>query len=130
MSEEEWIAIPRASREVPFGYIVDPKNDKWLLPVKLELDTLELAKKHSKSYSWREVADWVTKVTGRPISHIGLKKRIESEALRRYKRNVALKWAESAEKKREEAERLGKEYLGAKQPRDPQLSFDFGSDVD
>ena len=129
MSDTEWAPIPRASREVPFGYIVDPQNEKWFLPVPLELDNLELAKEHVRKYSYREVADWLAATTGRSISYVGLKKRIESEALRRYKRGVALKWAAAAEKKREEADRLAKEYLGAKRDRSPQLSFDFGQDM-
>ena len=58
-------------------------------PILHELEALELAKKHLKQYSLREVAQWLTRQTGRSISHMGLKKRIDIE--RKRKKTVAIK---------------------------------------
>ena len=65
--------------KVPYGYQVHPDNDKLLMPIEHELEALELAKQHLKQYSYRAVAQWLSKETGRYISHYGLKKRIEVE---------------------------------------------------
>ena len=67
---DEWIAIPRISRVIPFGYEVDSNNEKILQPIQLELDYMEQAKKHIAQYSYRQVANWLTSKTGRQISHV------------------------------------------------------------
>ena len=91
--EREWHIIARTTTTVPFGYIVDPDNDKKLLPVVPELEALELAKKHLMQYSYREVANWLNKQTNRSISAPGLRKRIQIEHRRKtaasIKRNIA-----------------------------------------
>ena len=74
---------------IPFGYEVDPDDADFLLPIKNELDALEQAKAHLKQYSYREVANWLSKETGRYISHMGLKKRIQVE--RRRKKSTTIK---------------------------------------
>ena len=90
---KNWTRIPRVSRTVPFGYTKDPEDEDFLLPVKEELDALELAKQHLRQYSYRSVADWLTKQTGRYISHTGLKKRVRVETRRKkaatFKRELA-----------------------------------------
>ena len=53
-----------------------PDNERLLEPIVHELRALELAKQHLKQYSIRDVAQWLTRQTGRSISHMGLKKRI------------------------------------------------------
>ena len=56
---KRWERIPRLSkRTVPFGYRIDPEDDRWLEPIATELELLELAKKHLKQYSYREVSAW------------------------------------------------------------------------
>ena len=70
-----WVAIPKVSRTIPFGYELDPNDAGVLLPIADELDKLEMAKKYLKQYSYREVANWLTRNTGRTISHVGLMKR-------------------------------------------------------
>ena len=62
---------------------------RFLLPIKEELDALEQAKRHVQQYSYREVATWLSKETGRYISHAGLKKRIQVE--RRRKKSTTIK---------------------------------------
>ena len=86
---KEWNRIPRVARTIPFGYEVDPEDADFLLPIKDELDALEQAKRHLQQYSYREVATWLTKETGRYISHAGLKKRIQVE--RRRKKSTTIK---------------------------------------
>ena len=88
--EKEWHVIARVSlRQVPFGYRVHPENDRLLEPIPEELEALELAKRHLKQYSYREVAIWLSKTTGRYISHMGLHKRIKVEQKR--KKSAAIK---------------------------------------
>ena len=88
--EKEWHVVARVSnRQVPFGYRVHPDNDRLLDPIPEELEALEVAKRHLKQYSYREVAIWLSKTTGRYISHMGLLKRIKIEQKR--KRSAAIK---------------------------------------
>ena len=88
--EKEWHVIARVSlRQVPFGYRVHPENDRLLEPIPEELEALEIAKRHLKQYSYREVAIWLSKTTGRYISHMGLHKRIKVEQKR--KKSAAIK---------------------------------------
>ena len=88
--EKKWYPVVRvAARVVPFGYRIDPDNDKLFQPIPDELEALELAKKHLKQYSYREVSAWLTTQTGRSISHSGLQKRVLIE--RRRKKASAIK---------------------------------------
>ena len=47
--DNEWVDIPRISRTIPFGYIVDPEDDRILKPISDELNKLVLAKKVFKA---------------------------------------------------------------------------------
>ena len=69
-----WQRIPRTSNYIPFGYEVDPDDEEWLNPIPKELELLELAKKHLKQYSFRQVSAWLTTQSGKSITHDGLKK--------------------------------------------------------
>jgi len=60
-----------------------------LEPIRDELEALEVAKKHLLQYSYREVAQWLTRQTGRSLSHTGLKKRIDIE--RKRKKTIIIK---------------------------------------
>ena len=105
---KEYVKIPRLSRTIPFGYVVDSEDDGWLQPVSLELEALEKAKKYLKQYSSRQVAAWLTTVTGREISHVGLMKRVKSEQSQKRKSSTYRKLAdryEEALKKAEEYEK-------------------------
>ena len=74
---KDWNRIPRVARTIPFGYEIDPEDEDFLVPISIQLDALDKAKQHLKQYSYREVANWLTKQTGRYISHTGLRKRIK-----------------------------------------------------
>ena len=39
----EWVPIPRVARTIPFGYEIDPEDNRILLPIDYELDMLEKA---------------------------------------------------------------------------------------
>lgn len=111
VAEQEWVAIPRFGRTIPFGYKVDEDSPDWLQPIQVELEALEKAKKFIKQYSSRQVAAWLTKLTGRTISHVGLLKRIKNEQSHKRKSTTYSKLADRYEKALKQAkaydERLG-----------------------
>lgn len=110
-----WVSIPRVARTIPFGYEVDPKDKGILLPISAELDMLEQAQKYLKQYSYREVANWLTRNTGRTISHVGLKKRLDNERQRKNKAGSLRRWADYAKKAIAKAEEIERTRLGAKE---------------
>ena len=112
--DNEWIPIPRISRTIPFGYAVDPDDPDVLLPIEHQLDMLEQAKKYLKQYSYREVANWLTRNTGRDISHVGLRKRLDNERQRKNKAASLRRWAKYAEKAIAKAQEIDSKRLGAK----------------
>jgi hypothetical protein len=96
----EYVPIPILSRyrKVPFGYELK-EGDRYLFhPIPSELEALEKAKDYLKRYSSRHVAAWLTKVTGRSISHVGLLKRIRDEYDKRAKAGALRGWAARIEK--------------------------------
>lgn len=118
-TQKEWHTIVRTTKKIPFGYELDPENDRLLVPIEHELQALELAKRHLKQYSYRAVAQWLSKETGRYISHMGLKKRIEVERRRKNAATIKRKFAKWLEETLEEIEKLETQGVGAyKQSRD------------
>ena len=83
------------------------------MPVEHELEALELAKQHLKQYSYRAVAQWLSKETDRYISHGGLKKRIEVERRRRKAYEIKRKLAKWLEETLSEIEKLETQGVGA-----------------
>ena len=112
--DNEWIPIPRISRTIPFGYDIDPDDPDVLLPNEYQLDMLEKAHQYLKQYSYREVANWLTRNTGRTISHVGLKKRLDNERRRKNKAGSLRRWADYAKKAIAKAEEIERTRLGAK----------------
>ena len=113
--DSEWIPIPRIARTVPFGYELDPEDNNLLKPIKIELDLLEQARKYIKQYSYREVANWLSKNSGRDISHVGLMKRLKNERQRQNKAISLRRWADYAQKALQKAEEIEESRTGAKQ---------------
>tara|TARA_R110002153_G_scaffold1081_1_gene5073 strand:+ start:162 stop:578 length:417 start_codon:yes stop_codon:yes gene_type:complete len=111
--EKEWHVIVRTARQVPFGYQVHPDNNKLLEPIPVELEALELAKRHLKQYGYREVAIWLTKQTGRSISHMGLKKRVDIERRRKKTARIKRKLAQRLEETLQEIKKLEEDSIGA-----------------
>ena len=113
VKEKDWHVVARTQgRVIPFGYEVDPENERLLLPITLELEALELAKRHLKQYSYREVAMWLSKETGRYISHMGLKKRIEIERKRKKTATIKRKLAQRLQETLAEIDKLQKKSIG------------------
>ena len=112
--DNEWVPIPRISRTIPFGYELDKDDPDILQPVENELDMLEDAKRYLKQYSYREVANWLSRNTGRSISHVGLKKRLDNERRRKNKVGSLRRWADYAKKAIAKAEEIENKRLGAK----------------
>ena len=113
--DNEWMPIPRIARTIPFGYELDPEDKNLLKPVKIELDLLEQARKYIKQYSYREVANWLSKNSGRDISHVGLMKRLKNERKRQNQAISLRRWADYAQKAIQKAEEIEESRTGAKQ---------------
>jgi hypothetical protein len=113
MDVKEWSRIPRVARTIPFGYEEDPEDSDFLLPIKEELDALEMAKKHLKQYSYREVATWLSKQTGRSISYEGLKKRIQVEQKRKKSSTIKKELTRRLEKTIKEIEKIETQRVGS-----------------
>ena len=111
--EREWHKVARVSRTIPFGYTVDEKNNNLLEPVFIELEALELAKRHLKQYTYKDVAIWLTKQTGRYISSEGLRKRIKVEQKRKRSAKIKRELARRLKKTLKEIEKLEKESVGS-----------------
>jgi len=110
-----WVSIPRVARTIPFGYEINPEDNGILLPISNQLDMLEQAKKYIKQYSYREVANWLSRNTGRTISHVGLKKRLDNERQRKNKAGSLRRWADYAKKAIAKAEEIENSRIGAKE---------------
>lgn len=114
IEEDVWVPIPRSihARFIPFGYKVDPDDETMLLPIPTELDLLEKAKKHLKTYSSKKVAAWLTTQSGRSITSDGLLKRVRSEQSRkskaRYYRELARKLSQALDKAQEYEEKVNR----------------------
>lgn len=112
--DDEWLMIPKISRIVPFGYKVHEEDEDILVPIIEELEALELAKEYLKEYSYREVAGWLSDRTGREISHIGLRKRIQKEKQRKSKATTYKTWLKNYQKALEKLEEIESKRIGAK----------------
>ena len=116
--DNEWIEIPRIARTVPFGYELHPEDNDVLAPIPDQLDKLQQAKKYLKQYSYREVANWLSKNTGRYISHVGLRKRLDNERTRNNKARSLRRWADYAKKAIAKAEALEQKRIDSKKKED------------
>jgi cyclopropane fatty-acyl-phospholipid synthase-like methyltransferase len=111
---KEWSKIPRISRIIPFGYEKNEEDSDILNPIPYELEAIEMARKYVKQYSFRQVANWVTKKTGREISHVGLRKRLMHEQQRKNQARTLRKWSEYAQKAIEKAKAIEEERTGSR----------------
>ena len=103
----EYVPIPVTVMLVkpPFGYKFSEESKLLLIPIPHELEALERAKKYLKQYASRNVAAWLTKVTGRYISHVGLLHRVKNERQRSAKVSILRSWARRYKKALELAEK-------------------------
>ena len=72
----------RTSSTIPFGYTLDPNNNKLLHSVPEQLEELEkiLPMVKDRTLSLREAALYLKHKTGRSISHAGLGKIAENRS--------------------------------------------------
>ena len=112
--ENEWVQIPRIARTVPFGYKQNEEDPDILDPIPTELDLLEKARAYTNQYSYREVANWLSTNSGRYISHVGLRKRLQHERQRKNQAASLRKWAKYAEKAIAKAQEIEEARTGAK----------------
>ena len=112
--ENEWVQIPRIARTVPFGYKQNEEDPDILDPIPTDLDLLEKARAYTNQYSYREVANWLSTNSGRYISHVGLRKRLQHERQRKNQAASLRKWAEYAEKAISKAQEIEEARTGAK----------------
>ena len=113
--ENAWMQIPRIARTIPFGYKLSEDDPNILTPIPKELELLDRARKYINQYSYREVANWLTKNSGRTISHVGLRKRVQNEQQRKNKARSLRKWAEYAQKAISKASEIESKRTGATQ---------------
>ncbi len=73
MENEQKILRKKVARVVPFGY-KESEKENYLEPIQEEIDALEQARKYIKGSSYREVADWIFRKTGRRLTGMGLRK--------------------------------------------------------
>ena len=112
--EKEWHVVARVTnRQIPFGYRVHPEDDRLLEPITEELEALEVAKRHLKQYSYREVALWLSKTTDRYISHMGLHKRIKIEQKRKKSAAIKRKLARRLEETLSQIKKLEEGRIGS-----------------
>ena len=111
--ENEWVQIPRIARTVPFGYKQNEEDPDILDPIPTELDLLEKARAYTNQYSYREVANWLSTNSGRYISHVGLRKRLQHERKRKNQAKSIRQWAEYAEKAIAKAKKIEAQRTGA-----------------
>ena len=83
-------------------------------PIPTELDLLEKARAYTNQYSYREVANWLSTNSGRYISHVGLRKRLQHERKRKNQAKSIRQWAEYAEKAIAKAQKIEEARTGAK----------------
>ena len=77
----------KRSRTIPFGFKLSEATH-YLELIESELEALEKAKEYLKTCSYREVAEWLHRTTGRYISHVGLRKRIKNGTATQTKANT------------------------------------------
>ena len=71
----------RKSSTIPFGYKISENDSSYLEKIPEQLEVLEEIKPliRDRSISLREGSNWILYKTGRPLSHMGLKKIVENE---------------------------------------------------
>ena len=112
--QKEWTQVPRISRKIPYGYKKNEEDPDVLDPIPFELEAIDMARKYVNQYSYRQVANWITKKTGREISHVGLRKRLMHERQRKNQARTLRKWAEYAEKAIQKAKAIEEGKIGAR----------------
>lgn len=74
--------MKRSSSTIPFGYKLNDEDDSQLDEIPEELQALDsvVPMIQNKTLSLRDGSMYITHLTGRPLSHTGLKKIAEKRA--------------------------------------------------
>jgi len=123
-----WFPIVRVSRTIPWGYKQDPDDDLVLLPIEEELFLLEVAKEYLKEYSLRTVAEWLSEESGRYISHVGLKRRLEQEVKRNRVAAQAAHFKAKYKAALEREERLAKKRVSGPKTKRVPKNYSFAAE--
>lgn len=110
--ENKWRPIPKLSSQIPWGYKISDIDPGILEPIPEELVLLEIAKEHLKNYSYRVVAVWLSEASGRHISHMGLKRRLEYERKLKYRANGYHTLAKRLQKTLKALRKIEEESIG------------------
>jgi len=70
---EQTILRKRVARVIPFGY-KESEKENYIESVPEEINAIEQARKYIQGSSYREVADWMYRKTGRKVTGMGLRK--------------------------------------------------------
>ena len=73
MENEQTILRKRVARVIPFGY-KESEKENYIESVPEEINAIEQARKYIQGSSYREVADWLYRKTGRKVTGMGLRK--------------------------------------------------------
>ena len=73
MESEQKILRKRVARIIPFGY-KESEKENYIESVPEEINAIEQARKYIQGSSYREVADWMYRKTGRKVTGMGLRK--------------------------------------------------------
>jgi len=113
----EWYPVIRVGRHVPFGYKQDENDEYLLIPIPEELELLEKAKLFLKEYSVRQVSNWLSKESGRYISHVGLYKRVRMEEKRRRAASNYKQYAKKYKEASRKSQKIEEERIGGRNTR-------------
>ena len=89
--------LKKLGRVIPFGYKESAEHG-FLEQIPEEIAALEEAKNYLKTCSYREVAEWLHRKTGRYISHLGLRKRIKNNRTPEAKEETESKGTEISQR--------------------------------
>ena len=89
--------LKKLGRVIPFGYKESAEHG-FLEQIPEEIAALEEAKNYFKTCSYREVAEWLHRKTGRYISHVGLRKRIKNNRTPEAKEETESKGTEISQR--------------------------------
>ncbi len=89
--------LKKLGRVIPFGY-KESEEQGYLEQIPEEIAALEEAKNYLKTCSYREVAEWLHRKTGRYISHVGLRKRIKNNRTTEAKEETESKGTEISQR--------------------------------
>jgi len=110
---KEWVKIVRPTKHLPpFGYTKDPNDSNILIPIPKQLEALEMAKKLLSTYSYDNVAEWVSQTSGKKIRGSSLRRRLSIESKDAKEYHQYRFFQERAEEAGRKAKEIEDNFLG------------------